>query len=170
VLELELDICIVQRLRAAGPAKAVVGVVAEGGSAMLSREALARSSIGPDEARSLASGANDVIVAIRRRYLTVRPALDVCGKTAILVDEGAATSTTLVAAIAGLRRRGARDIVVAVPVATQAALAAIKSRASEIICLATLPRLRRIGAWYHDHRQISDGHVMKILGGGSQPS
>jgi predicted phosphoribosyltransferase len=169
-LGLELDICLVQKLRPDESSRVVIGVVAEGASTMVCRDALARCSMTPDATRALARQGLDVISAMRRRYQLVRPLIELTGKTTILVDEGAATCGALFAAIEGARRRGAKNVVVAVPVATQQVLAAIAPRASEVICLAPLPRLRRIGAWYHDYRQVSDGLVMKILAAAWQPS
>ena len=95
--------------------------------------------------------------------------MNLTGKTAILVDDGIQASSLLAAAIDGVRRRGAQRVVVTAPIGVKSAVQTLSCEADEVVCLMTPPRLRRVGAWYQDFRQVSDGTVMKILAR-SEPS
>jgi putative phosphoribosyl transferase len=58
-----------------------------------------------------------------KEFLGSQPPLDVAGKDVILVDDGLATGSTMLAAVQSLRRRHPRKVIVAVPTASGAAIA-----------------------------------------------
>lgn len=68
----------------------------------------------------------------RRVYLKGRRPLDLRGRTAIVVDDGIATSTTVRAAIRAVRAREPSRIVLAVPVAPASVLPALHSLVDEL--------------------------------------
>jgi predicted phosphoribosyltransferase len=91
------------------------------------------------------------------------PALDVRGKTAILVDDGIATAGMLRAALLGARKRGAVRLIVAAPVAAAEAVADLTREADEVVCLATPRHLDAVGAWYQVFRPLAEQDVLAIL-------
>jgi putative phosphoribosyl transferase len=92
-----------------------------------------------------------------------RPALAVEGKTVVLVDDGAATGATTRAAIKGLRKRGAAELVLAVPVASTEAISALRPLVDDVVCLSRPRDLGAIGAWYQDFEEVSDLEVTSLL-------
>jgi putative phosphoribosyl transferase len=163
-LRLAIDVCFVRKLRAFTLPSLVIGVVSEGWALVLDREALARADLTNGQVRALAKDAAEGILIDARRYRAGRPAVDVRGKTAIIVDDGVLTGGTLAAAAEGARRRGATKVVLAAPVANRIVIAELARNADEVVSLVTPPRMRRIGAWYHDYRKVGEGSVLKILG------
>lgn len=99
----------------------------------------------------------------RRLYLAGRAPLPVSGATAIVVDDGIATGTTVRAAMKALRRRGPARIVVAAPVAPRDTLAALRAEADAVVCLAQPDPFHAIGLHYADFHQLPDDEVLAIL-------
>jgi putative phosphoribosyl transferase len=101
----------------------------------------------------------------RRRalYLRDRPSVPVAGRTAIVVDDGFATGTTVRAALKALRRGHPARLVLAVPVAPADTLEALRGEVDQIVCLAQPFPFNAIGAHYRDFHQVSDNEVLAAL-------
>jgi putative phosphoribosyl transferase len=99
----------------------------------------------------------------RRAYLGGRAPLPVAGKTAIVVDDGIATGTTMRAAVKGLRERKPARIVIAVPVAPPDTVAALRREVDDVVCLAQPEMFGAIGYFYRDFHQLSDDEVIDAL-------
>ncbi|MGV0817235.1 phosphoribosyltransferase [Martelella sp. AMO21009] len=89
--------------------------------------------------------------------------VDVVGKTVILVDDGIATGSTMLAALKGLKQMAPRKIVVAVPVAPAEIAPAIRKLADQFICLEDFGAVPAVGAHYADFPQLSDSEVVSLL-------
>jgi len=85
------------------------------------------------------------------------------GKTAILVDDGAATGTTLKVAARAIRRRSPETIIIAIPVASQGALSDLSQEADRLVCLARPPHFRSLGFHYREFRQLDDSEVLDLM-------
>lgn len=99
----------------------------------------------------------------RRAYLRGRAPLDVTGATAIVVDDGIATGTTVRAALKALRRRQPQRLVLAVPVAPADTAAALRAEVDALICLQTPFPFDAVGAHYADFHQVEDAEVIAAL-------
>ena len=103
---------------------------------------------------------------IKRRYTlftgkTYSP--NVKGKIIILVDDGIATGSTLMAAVIELRKKVPAKIVIAVPVAPPEAAERFKKIADDYICLLEPDHFEGIGQFYKDFGEVTDDDVMSIL-------
>jgi len=98
-----------------------------------------------------------------RAYRGRRAPLEVRGKTAIVVDDGVATGSSMRAAVAGLRRLKPARLVVAVPVGARATCQALEAEADETICALTPDDLDAVGLWYQDFTQTTDEEVRALL-------
>jgi predicted phosphoribosyltransferase len=85
------------------------------------------------------------------------------GHTVILVDDGLATGSTMMAAIEALRRLGPARLVVAAGVGAPQACAALAGVADECVCALRPPRLDGVGRWYADFSQTTDAEVRDLL-------
>jgi predicted phosphoribosyltransferase len=104
-----------------------------------------------------------------REYRGDRPPLDVQGHTVILVDDGLATGSTMRAAIAALKKEGAKRIVVAVPVAPPETCEALKAQVDDVVCAVTPEPFRAVGLWYRDFSQTTDEEVRDLLASTAAP-
>ncbi|MDD2522620.1 MAG: phosphoribosyltransferase family protein [Anaerolineaceae bacterium] len=102
----------------------------------------------------------------RRRveYLGEAEPVDVEGKVAIIVDDGIATGFTMMAAIKELEKRGARQIVVAIPVTPADTAQRLISMGVELVSLKIDKNyLGAVGAYYGNFRQVTDAEVISLL-------
>ena len=164
-LEAPLDIVLVRKIGVPWQPELALGAVTDGASReiFIDRD-LADSLEIPDSyieeetARQL-----EEIERRRRSYCEGRPALEIAGRTAIVVDDGIATGATMRVALQAVRRRGPARLVLAVPVAPPATLAALATEADEAVCLEAPSRLGAIGYFYRDFHQMSDAEVTDLL-------
>jgi putative phosphoribosyl transferase len=92
-----------------------------------------------------------------------RPRVPVAGRSAIVVDDGIATGTTIRAVIKALRLKKAKSIVLAVPVAPRDAVAELRAEADDVVCLETPEPFFGISLHYGDFDQVPKEEVVKIL-------
>src|ERR687891_302314 len=110
--------------------------------------------------------AAEVAAALAHRAEELRgdvPAVPLEGRTAVIVDDGMATGATMRVAVDVVHRRGPKELVVAVPVASPEACAAVGQSADRVVCLTAPPHFRAVGTWYENFAQVQDGTVRDIL-------
>jgi len=106
--------------------------------------------------------------ALERRealYRSGRPALNLEGRTVILVDDGLATGTSMRVAVSAVRRHRPARIVVAVPVAAAETCHDLRAEADEVICPVNPSNFHAVGMWYEDFGQTTDDEVRDLLQG-----
>lgn len=102
-------------------------------------------------------------VELQRRARVFAPdPIDMSERTAIVVDDGIATGATATAACQELRRRGARRVVLAVPVAP-ADWHPPHGAVDEYVCLHVEPDFWAVGQFYDDFTQTTDAEVVELL-------
>jgi putative phosphoribosyl transferase len=104
-----------------------------------------------------------VIAARERQYRGARPPPRLQGRTAVLVDDGLATGSTMRAAIAVAHASGAAAIIVAVPVGPPDTCAALRREVDDLLCLQRPPAFRAVSQWYRHFEQTSDAEVQDLL-------
>jgi putative phosphoribosyl transferase len=67
------------------------------------------------------------------------------------------------AAIAALRQRGPKRIVVGVPIAAPETCEEVGREVDDIVCAATPESFQAVGLWYRDFSQTSDEEVRRLL-------
>jgi putative phosphoribosyl transferase len=105
---------------------------------------------------------------LRRReaaYRQGRPAQLLTGRPVVLVDDGLATGSTMRAAVAAVRRQAPSRLVVAVPVGSPSACAALAGEVDEVVCLWAPPSFTAVGRGYADFRATTDDEVREALAG-----
>jgi putative phosphoribosyl transferase len=158
-----LDVLVIRKLGSPANAEYAVGAIGEGGVRVVDAKGL--RGVGVTE-RSLAAIEREELSELRRRtalYRAGRPALELAGRTAVLVDDGVATGATARAACLVSRAVGARRIVLAVPVAPRDWADGLHDVADELIALQTPSPFFAVGQWYEQFAQTSDDEVLAIL-------
>jgi predicted phosphoribosyltransferase len=157
-----LDVLVVRKLSAPGQPELALGALAPDGVMVLNE---GTANLWGSSAAFQAELARERAELRRREalYRNERLPLDVAGRTTILVDDGAATGATMVAAIRAMRRRGAGRIVAAVPVASADALGLLHREADQVECLIAPASFESVGDWYRDFEQTSDTEVAVLL-------
>jgi putative phosphoribosyl transferase len=162
-LNAPLDVFVVRKLGLPGHPELAMGAIASGGVRVFNGEVVNALRI-PDEAIDAVSA--EELIELQRREKAYRaglPSLDIEGKTIIVVDDGVATGSTMLAAVSALRQLNAARIVVAAPVIAASAYREIQRQADEVIAVMIPERFYAVGQWYEDFSQTSDEEVRELL-------
>jgi putative phosphoribosyl transferase len=164
-LKAPLDLVIVRKVGAPGNPELAVAAIVDGNppDVVLNREIVEAYNLDDAELRFLVSRERPELERRRVAYLGDRQPLTTAGKAVILVDDGAATGTTMKVAIRAIKRRSPREIVVALPVAPPDILTELAGEADRIICLSRPARFFALSYHYRSFPQLSDGDVVSLL-------
>ena len=105
----------------------------------------------------------DVIRARREMYTRAQKAIDPAGRVVIIVDDGIATGSSMLAAIRSLRARKPRRLIVAIGVAPRQSLAHIDAEADEVVCLHAPTDFYAVGQFFDDFSEVTDDMVVTAL-------
>ncbi|MCS6802214.1 MAG: phosphoribosyltransferase [Chloroflexota bacterium] len=158
-----LDVFVVRKLGVPGREELAMGAVASGGVRVLNEDVVESLRIPPSVIDQVAAREERELARREQLYRAGLPPLTFAGKTAILVDDGLATGSTMRAAILAARRLEPAAVVVAVPVGSPDVCADLRTLADEVICAETPPFLYAVGLWYRDFTQVSDEEVRDLL-------
>ena len=164
-LHAPLDLLIVRKVGAPGQPELAVGAVAEGEppEVVLDEQSMAWTGTSASWVREHARIETGELQRRSALYRAGRAAPPVQGATAVVVDDGAATGTTVRAAVQALRRRAPARIVLALPVAPAEVVEQLRPLVDEVLCLAEPVPFRAVGLHYGDFRQVSDEEVLRAL-------
>ncbi|MBB5214471.1 phosphoribosyltransferase [Parapusillimonas granuli] len=162
-LNAPLDVLVVRKLGVPGQKEFAMGAIAPGGVTILDEYVVREMGVSREAVDAVREAEQKELDRRLRRYRAGRPALALAGKTAILVDDGLATGSTMQAAVAAARKSDAAAVVVAVPVSSSEACALLAAQADAVVCPFTPPRFLAVGKWYASFPQTSDEEVCDIL-------
>ncbi|MDR5725856.1 MAG: phosphoribosyltransferase [Terriglobia bacterium] len=162
-LHAPLDILLVRKLGTPGQQELAMGAIATGGVRIINDQLVADLGITKEQVAEAVAAQEAELQRREQLYRGVRPGISVAGKTTILVDDGIATGSSMLAAITALRALRPEKIVVAVPVAPSHSDEQIKKTADEFICLYQPGLLFSIGQFYDDFSQTEDADVRSLL-------
>jgi len=190
-LGVALDILLVRKLGHPEAPELGLGAIAEdgaGGAAepyfdpeMLNRVGLSKDDLAEVVARERAELVRRVAVYAPRRSVPAGKhsgpepegaaegtldeprVLELAGRLVIVVDDGLATGVTARAALRAVQQRGARRMILAVPVAATEAAHAIEKETGEVVTVVTPRRFHSVGEWYADFGQLTDADVLAVL-------
>jgi putative phosphoribosyl transferase len=167
VLGAPLDAFIVRKLGVPGHRELAMGAIASGGARVLNHELIDQLRIAPQRVAEVTAEEEQELARRERQYRGARPPLALAGRTVILVDDGLATGSTMLAAVKAVRELSPGRVVVAVPVASSEACRLLEQSADEVIC-ARVPRIMMaVGMWYLDFSETTDAEVCRLLDSGT---
>ncbi|HEY4817730.1 MAG TPA: phosphoribosyltransferase [Candidatus Acidoferrum sp.] len=162
-LNAPLDVFVVRKLGLPRQEELAMGAIASGGARVLNRELIRALGIPDEVVEQVTQEEQRELERREREYRDGRPPVDVHGKTAILIDDGLATGSSMRVAVLALKQKQPAQIVVAVPVAPRDSCAELESVADKVICAVTPEPFWGVGQWYADFSQTSDEEVRDLL-------
>lgn len=162
LLELPLDVLIVRKLGAPNQPEFALGAIASGGTVVINEGILAWLRDSPALQQQIRAQGLEIE---RRERLYRRDRTPLCleKQTVILVDDGAATGASMLAAIRAARQLGAHRVVAALPVSSIDAYRRLAAQADEVACVNVPPAFLAVGEWYRQFEQTSDEEVTDLL-------
>ncbi|WP_158167284.1 phosphoribosyltransferase [Mycolicibacterium smegmatis] len=160
-LRAPLDVFLVRKLGVPQWQELAMGAVASGGGVVLNEKLMNRLGISDDD---MAETLRRETIELQRReqaYRGDREPLQVAGRTVILVDDGIATGASMMAAVRAIR--GARRVVVAVPVGPPGVCRELAAEADDVVCASMPQDFEAVGQAFADFHQVSDDEVRELL-------
>ena len=139
-----------------------VGAIAEGGATFMDDKAMQMHSVDWDAVEDVIEEEEQELHRRKEAYLIqARPDLE--GKTVILTDDGAATGSTIYAAMDDLRNAKVKKLIVALPVCPTDTGLRLKEKSDEAYILAEPEDFYAVGQFYREFTEVGDEEVLKIL-------
>jgi putative phosphoribosyl transferase len=158
-----LDVFQVRKLGLPGHEELAMGAIATGGVRVRNPEVVEYLRIPDEVIDEVTARERQELERRERLYREGRPALSPRGRVVILVDDGLATGSTMLAAVLALRQQQPASIVVAVPVAAKQTCEELRTVADEVVCAVTPDPFYAVGLWYEDFSQTTDEEVRELL-------
>lgn len=167
-LHAELDVVLARKLRCPFQPELAIGAVNETGDVFLDRHGAAAAVSDAEIERERQYQLGE-IARRRQLYRSVRPKVEVAGRSVILTDDGIATGSTMIAAIRSVRAGNPHEVIVAVPVAAAQRAAEIAKNCDRLVCLLHPEDFEAVGQFYRSFDQVSDERVVTILQASRSP-
>ena len=162
-LRAPLDAFIVRKLGAPGHEEFAVGALASGGRVVVNDDMLRALRITPAQLREVAEREARELGRREAAYRGGRPPLDVTGKTVILVDDGLATGSSMMAAVQALQESQPAEIVIAVPAAPESTCREFAGIVDDVVCASMPTPFLAVGESFWDFTQVTDDEVRALL-------
>jgi len=163
LLAADLDVVVARKLRAPDFPELAIGAVTANGGQFLNEDIIRELAVSHDYLTT--EIAVQMADARRReeRFRGGHAPRDLIDRVVIVVDDGLATGATMRAAVRSVRSGRPARLVVAVPVGSAQACAALRQEADELICLVTPEEFWAVGAYYLHFEPVEDDEVARIL-------
>jgi predicted phosphoribosyltransferase len=162
-LHIPLDVFVVRKLGLPAQPELAMGAIAAGGVRVLNPGVVEAGRLPREVVEAVAAHEQLELERRERAYREGLPPLDVRGKLVLLVDDGIATGSTMLAAAMALDRMGAGRVVLVAPVVARDTLEAMGAAGREVVCLLSPVDFLSVGQWYEDFDQTTDDEVREIL-------
>src|SRR6476646_7561405 len=134
-LHAPLDVIVVRKLGVPFQPEYGFGAIGEGGARVIDDRVVRQARLTRQEIASVEARERVRLDHLLGQLRGGRLSVSLAGRTALVVDDGIATGATARAACLVARSRGARRVIVAVPVGAATAVASLRDDADEVTCL-----------------------------------
>ena len=162
-LNARLEVIIARKIGVPGNPELAVAAVAEDGEVAVEEEVATIYGVSYDYIERAAKKEAEEIRRRVEKFREGRELPEMSGKDVLVVDDGLATGTTMVAALKSVKKRMPRRLVAAAPVASMEAVMKVRSIADDVVVLSVPEEFYAIGEFYRDFSQVSDEEVMQYL-------
>ena len=160
----DFDIVIPRKLRAPNNYENAIGAIMQDGSVYLEKTLLESMNVSN---QYLEMEKSEQKKEIDRRMGLYRPETDkeynIKGRTVILVDDGAATGATIIAAAGWIRKQNPKRLIIALPVAPSQVKMALREQADDLEIIYTPSNFRSVEQFYQNFDVVSDHEIIKLL-------
>lgn len=162
-LSAPLDVCLTHKLGAPDNPELAIGAVAEGGQVVLDQPLIDSLWISPGYIKAESERQRQELERRAKAYRGDRPASQITNRTVIVIDDGLATGSTMIAALEALDAQAPASLIAAIPVAAPEAIRRLAHKADRIECLVSPHPFWAVGAFYDRFEQVSDEEVIELL-------
>lgn len=162
-LNLPLDVVVIRKIGAPMQEELAVGAIDEDGHGFFNDAIIQALNISPAYLQEEIEKQKELARQRAVLYRKDGKKTDVKEKTVIVVDDGIATGASMKAALYALKQKGAKKIILAVPVAAPETLKSLSRDVDDTICLYAPAVFMAVGQFYRRFDQTSDDEVVQLL-------
>lgn len=167
-LEGDLDVVLVHKIGAPDNPEYAIGSVSEFGT--IYRTGPSEFGAHSDYINAQARVEIERLKKRRKSYSPIRPPLSAQGRIVVIVDDGIATGSTLLAAVRAIRTQSPQKLIIAAPVTSNSAAQLLTPEIDELVVLDIPEHFYAISQFYDSFPQVSDEEAIQILADATQPS
>lgn len=161
-LQVPLDVLVVRKIGHPWHREFAVGALGEGGTVVLDEASLGQTNVMEDDLKKIIVEETERLKSYQRKFRRDAPILR-GDKSIVIVDDGLATGATMEVAVKSAKEQGAREVIVAVPVASTNAVERLLGVAVKVFSLWTDPEFDAVGRYYEEFAQTTDEEVVALL-------
>lgn len=162
-LHAPLDVVVVRKIGVPWQPELAMGAIAGRSFQVLDRDLIGYLNVSPSALAQVMTKERAEAQRQETLFRHGRPALDLRGRTVVLVDDGLATGATMLVAVRYVRSFEPARIIVAVPVGSREACARVAKEVDSVVCVMQPEPFQAVGLWYSDFRQVEDAEVQSQL-------
>jgi len=158
-----LDVIVPRKIRAPENPELAIGAMTEDGTILLNDKLASYLGVSETYLQREIEYQKSEIERRLKLYRGHTHRSDLKNRDVIIVDDGIATGSTMKAALASVRKSGAKTVSVAIPVGPPSTISELEKQADRVICLHTPEAFDAIGQFYEDFTQTTDEEVIELL-------
>ncbi len=162
-LNVPLDVTIARKIGAPGDPEYALGAVGEKGEVVLNPDVMRLPEIESGYIKNEAKRQQEEIKRRLEIFRSGKTGINLKNKTVILIDDGIATGSTILAAVKSIKEDNPEKVIVAVPMAPKESIEELEEEVDEVVCLSQPELFFAISQFYQDFPQIADEEVIEIL-------
>ena len=159
----ELSVAMAHKVGAPGNPEFAIGAIAGDGEPIINHDIVRRMGIAQVYLDAEVAKQRDEIRRREAAYRSGQAAPVVAGRTVIVVDDGVATGSTLIAVLRSVRASSPSRLCCAIPVGPPDTVRRLREEADEVICPLQPRSFMAVGSWYDDFSQVGDAEVITAL-------
>jgi putative phosphoribosyl transferase len=162
----DLGVVIPRKIPIPNEPEAGYGAVAEDGTIVLNGPLVRQLGISESQIERQAAEVHREIVRRSEVFRQKMPVVSVQNRIVIIIDDGLASGFTMIAAAKSVLKRGAAQVAVAVPVASETAYDLVKPMVNDLVCLAIgQGAYFAVASFYLHWHDLTDEEVLEYLDG-----
>jgi putative phosphoribosyl transferase len=161
-LNCSLDVVVARKLGVPWQPELAMGAIS-GEARVLDRQLIREVGVSENEIEEEIAKETQEMRRREKLYRNDLPAADLRGLNVIIVDDGLATGSTMLAAVRHVRTAHPTKIIVAIPVGSLEGCERILTEADECLCLVKPRYFSSVGEWYQHFPQLTDAEVSSLL-------
>lgn len=169
-LELPFDVVIVRQISAPVEPEIAIGAIAPDDTEVLDEELIHAFHVPLGDLEDGIAKARSELDRCEQLFRRGRALPDLKQRIAILVDDGLATGSTMLAAVAFARKRLAKRVILAAPISSHEAIEKLRDKVDACICLARPEPFFAVGEWYWNFPPVSDADVIRAMEESQRPA
>ena len=162
-LDAPLDVIGVRKLGVPGHAELAMGAVGEDGVVVTNPDVLSDAGVSRGELAAAEARETATLEERLSGFRAVRAPVPLDDRVVVVVDDGVATGATARATCRVARARGARSVILAVPVIAASVETAMHDDADDVVAVESPAALTAVGLWYEDFSATGDAEVRDLL-------